>query len=372
MTKLCIISYRYPSRHNSSDFIFVKQLVDAIAARGNECYVLSPYNVLHYHAFCPIHEEYHVSRGCVHVFRPWYLSFSNRNKFLWSLSRKSHQRALDRAFRMLSIVPEAVYGHFWHTAFLGYNYAKEHGLPLFVASGESEITFRCNNDNKSAFCAYVRGVICVSSKNREESVSLGLTTADRCIVVPNAINNFIFRKKDRMECRKELGLPVDVFIVCFVGWFNDRKGSLRLAEAINGLIGVYGVFIGKGEQDPICKRILYKGNVSHEQVPIFLNASDVFVLPTLHEGCCNAVVEAMACGLPIVSSNLPFNWDILNDTNSIMIDPNSIDEIKQAIKKLKDDEVLRKRLSEGALETAKKLTIEKRAEIIERFIKEMK
>ena len=113
--------------------------------------------------------------------------------------------------------------------------------------------------------------------------------------------------------------------------------------------------------------MLFEGRLLHEQIPIYLNAADVFVLPTLKEGCCNAVVEAMACGLPIISSNLAFNWDVLDETNSIMIDPQNIQQIRDAIIKLRDDSVLRKRLAEGALRKAESLTIDQRAKEIMKF-----
>lgn len=96
--------------------------------------------------------------------------------------------------------------------------------------------------------------------------------------------------------------------------------------------------------------------------------SDVFVLPTLREGCCNAVVEAMACGLPIISSDLPFNWDVLNQTNSVLIDPYNIDEIADAINSFYEDSSKRALLSKGALSTAKDLTIEERSRKILKFI----
>ena len=179
----------------------------------------------------------------------------------------------------------------------------------------------------------------------------------------------------RLSCREQLGLPQDAFIVSFVGWFIERKGPVRVSNAIKLIHGkpVYSLFIGKGEnggekQIPDCDNILFKGLLPHDQLPEYLNAADVFVLPTLHEGCCNAVVEAMACGLPIISSNRSFNWDVLNESNSIMIDPTNVQEIAQAIQELRDNEQKRELLSKGALEMAKKLTIEKRAQGIVDFI----
>ena len=107
--------------------------------------------------------------------------------------------------------------------------------------------------------------------------------------------------------------------------------------------------------------------MEHNEIPVLLNAVDVFVLPTLAEGSCNAIVEAMACGLPVVSSDLPFNDDVLNSKNSIRINPLSIEEIRQAINILKDEKK-RDELAINALETAKELSIDMRARKILDFI----
>jgi glycosyltransferase involved in cell wall biosynthesis len=76
----------------------------------------------------------------------------------------------------------------------------------------------------------------------------------------------------------------------------------------------------------------------------------------------------MACGLPVISSNLPFNNDILDDTCSVRVNPVNIDEIAAAIELLRKDEPLRVKLANGALEKSRKLDIESRAQNIIRFI----
>jgi glycosyltransferase involved in cell wall biosynthesis len=183
------------------------------------------------------------------------------------------------------------------------------------------------------------------------------------------VNSELFHLQNKEKCRKHLGFPQNDFIVAFLGWFNERKGVQRVSEAINRVGGIKCIFIGNGELEPQCDGILYKGALPHHLVPQYLGAADCFVLPTLAEGCCNAIVEAMACGLPVVSSNLPFNWDVLDETNSIMVNPNDIEEISKALVCLKNDAYLRANLSKGAVNKADSLTIEKRAERILTFMK---
>ena len=92
-------------------------------------------------------------------------------------------------------------------------------------------------------------------------------------------------------------------------------------------------------------------------------------MPTQKEGCCNAIVEALAMGLPVISSDGAFNDGILDDKNSIRLNPNDVDEIAAAIKKLKDDKDLRNRMSEYSLSRHKEYSIEGRAKKILDFIK---
>ena len=153
----------------------------------------------------------------------------------------------------------------------------------------------------------------------------------------------------------------------FVGGFIERKGDKRLLEAANRITDVYLAFAGKGECKPSGERVLLCRAMRHEEVPIFLNAIDVFCLPTQNEGSCNAIVEAMACGCPIISSNLPFN-DILANDNSIRINPNSVDDIEKALRTLYASVELRTKLSQTAILDSKKFEIGQRAKKILEFI----
>ena len=109
-------------------------------------------------------------------------------------------------------------------------------------------------------------------------------------------------------------------------------------------------------------------NKKNSLIPVFLNAIDVFCLPTLNEGSCNAIVEAGACGVPVISSDLPFNYDILSKDNAILINPNSIDSISSAINELHKDSSKRLDLSRRIMDSATKFDIRNRIDNILNFI----
>lgn len=367
LSNLWFIAPGYPTKTDAY-YTFVEQLCHALAKKQVKVTVIAPQSISHailHHK--EIHPRYRidiVDNFELHIYQPYYITlpykFKKINNFLFTHSVRRIVKNLEK--------PDVVYAHFWQTGYCAYEVVRKLGFPLFVATGESQIEkmFDFNIDINS-FANYVKGVIAVSTHNKTISEKLGLAL-DNTIVLPNAINSSAFYKKDRVKCRRNLNIKEDLFVVAFVGWFIDRKGPLRLCEAIRRTTGVYSFFIGSGEQEPDCDNILFKGRVSHEIIADYLNAADVFVLPTKNEGCCNAVIEAMACGLPVVSSDLPFNWDVLNESNSILIDPDDIDALSNAIVKLRNNVELRSRLAQGALATAEKLTISERASKIFEFI----
>lgn len=362
---IVIVTPNYPDRHKVR-YPFVKQLVDEFARQGHCCFVIAPYSITNNKRFYASKEK----DGKVMVYRPNYISVSNFRIGGFQLSQYLRRKAIDRAFSWLTVKPDVVYCHFWECVIEAYPYARSLSIPLYVASGESSIESFNLKDFSAQMRDYIRGVICVSTKNKEESISLGLTNSTKCIVSPNSVNDTVFRQMDQIECRKKIGVPEDVFIISFVGAFINRKGSNRVSAAINKIKGepVYSFFVGRGDVSPSCRNILFQGQLPHEKIPVYLNASDAFVLPTLAEGCCNAIVEAMSCGLPIISSDLPFNRDVLDDSNSILIDPNDEDSLINAITKLRDDKEKRRELACASLNKAKKLTIDKRAKDILTFI----
>lgn len=359
---------------------FISMMAKEMLRNGHSVTVVCPQSITKHlirnSPLLPEYEEIHVDEcnETIKIYRPISLTFGSNYKFLGRLTVVLNRIVIHRCIKKIDGRFDVAYAHFWESAFNVSKITKLRNLPLTVVSGEDKIllTQYLNKKQISELKEVTTRVIAVSSKNKNESIKLGLVNESRCHVIPNGPDLRVFHPINKEECRKMLGFADDYFIVAFVGRFIHRKGAKRIENAILQLKDpkIKAIFIGSTmtdestEEEPIGDEIIYKGVVPHNNIPIYLNAADIYVLPTLAEGCSNSIVEAMACGLPIISSDMDFNYDVLKPTNSLLIDPMDIDSISTAIKTLKENSKLRASMSKSSVDMAKELDFRERVDKI--------
>lgn len=376
---ICVVSEGYPTP-TDPQFSFVETLCIAFSKMGIDVVVISPQSILHHYLkgeeLHPKFRRYSYDDGRhIIVYQPYVYMLPSR---FWKYNDWAFKRVVTNTFNTYVKKIDTCYGHFWNSGYYISEVAHKNNIPLFVATGEGNFDTLMERYTTNSFLkavSFVDGVICVSTANKNKSIQLGLTIPSKCKVFPNSIDTSIFKPLDKFQLRKEYGISQDDFIVAFVGSFINRKGPNRVSDAIMKTgANIKSFFIGGGQgpEDikPTCEGVLFRGRLSRDELPKYLNMADVFVLPTLNEGCCNAIIEAMACGLPIISSDRDFNHDILTENNSILVDPMDIDAIAAAINTLYRNKELRAKFSEQALFTVRDLTIEKRCLSILDFINE--
>ena len=380
--EICFILDSYPTK-TTNGCVFAKHLICAIADLGFRCTVISPRilgrELLQPTERIPYAVEDHTARGSlIRVFRPYYLHLSSRKETM-GLSMDNHFRSAMGVIRREKLKPDLVYGHFiYQCGLTAARVGERLGIPSYCACGENSLRLEqgsqpyatgLGHHDWSGIIRKLSGMVCVSGNNLRLLRETGfIDDTMKTGVFPNGVDENKFRILDRAACRRELGLPADAFIVAYTGTFSANKGVDRLSRALEDCENVYSLFMGQGPLEPDCDRILHKGRVPNDRVAAYLNAADVFVLPTRGEGCCNAIVEALSCGLPVISSDLPFNDDILDRHNSIRIDVESVDEIRRSILKLYREPDLRQSLAQGARRTAENLNIKTRAKRILEFM----
>ena len=369
----------YPDEYNKYRNVFFRNLIFAMADAGLNCTVISPVPANKYGKGIDLVSRERIDttlRGNrIRVTHPRYISLSNKKIGPINtgyLSEKTFQVAALKAAKRLKEKLDVVYGHFILAGGLSaVQIGRSKNIPSFLAFGE------CNYDTeieqiygeiKRRDIEGLSGIIAVSTNNSNVLKQKKAFDNIPVLIAPNSVDTGLFFKQDKNQCREKLGLPLDKFIVGFVGGFIERKGDKRLLSAVESLDDVYVAFAGRGEAPPTGEKVLFCKSLEHDDIPVFLNAIDVFCLPTQNEGSCNAIVEAASCGVPVISSDLPFNDDLLNDNNSIRINPNSVEEIRGAIQKIHRDEQYRMLLGERILRDAQGFTIENRCKKISDFI----
>lgn len=371
MKTLYFVTRGYPTKDNSS-FAFIQPLIHKIADEGIACVVVAPQPVFKTRKLRPYRWQDTTAKGNkITIIQPRYLPFWRLRLFGVKITTLSRERAAVRALNSLKEKPDAVYAHFWDCALIASTYTAKQQVPLIAVSGESVIKPECyfSKWQIKKRKRLVDSVICVSTKNYNESKKLGLIDhSDSVLISPNAIDIGCFYKRDKAVVRQALGIGENDFVISYVGQYSERKGVNRLIAAAKKCPDVKLILIGHGGKLNESDQILVAKRVAHEEVEIYLNASDVFCLPTQAEGCCNSIIEAMACGLPVISSDAEFNQDILDDTTAILIDPNDIDAIADAIMALKNNGDLRATMGDAAYAKAQNMTIEGRVQTILRFV----
>ena len=180
-------------------------------------------------------------------------------------------------------------------------------------------------------------VIAVAEPLARFAVSLGVP-AERVVVVENGVDAEMFRPGSRTEARQALGITLDGPIIVSVGHLSARKGFQRVLRVMPKLLPIHAsvrfVIVGGPGGEPNNKpaldalvralgleeHVVFAGPQPPTRVAEWLNAADVFVLASDYEGCPNVVLEALACGKPVVATRVGHVDKMVPDYAGILVD----------------------------------------------------
>lgn len=208
-------------------------------------------------------------------------------------------------------------------------------------------------------------IICESQHFADQLIAKGISR-QLITVLPNGVDLEQFKPLDKIPLRKQLSLPNDRPIIIAVGSLSHKKGHKYLLTALPKILESYGpvrvVIVGEGEFRSSLESTITKLNLADhvfltgfqkgETIPHWLNAADIFVLPSLLEGTPNILLEAMACQLPVVATAVGGVGCVIEDgENGFIIPPRSDTRLAEAVISLLQDPALRERLSVKARNT---------------------
>jgi len=174
------------------------------------------------------------------------------------------------------------------------------------------------------------------------------------------------------ECsvvRDEFGVSDDAVFIASIGELDDNKNHVTVINALSELgrkdfkYVICGVGPNKEMLLQVVKSLGLKENVIlagyRSDIPDILNAADIFVFPSYHEGMPVSALEAMACGLPLICSKIRGNVDIVKEgDNGYLFEPSDVKTLTEKIGLLMDDKEKRQKMGRKNLEIVKDFSLE--------------
>lgn len=256
-----------------------------------------------------------------------------------------------------------VHAHFtWPPGYIGARLKESLGARLVVTGhGYDVYDLPFRNDSLGERIRYALSkadaVTTVSEPNRRILVEkLGLI-GQKVHLIPNGVSR-MFYPMDRKDARSKLNIPDGEKVVLSVGSLKEVKGHEYLIRALANLsrsLNFQAFIVGQGhlkgkltrlvKETGLEERVHLVGPRPHKEIPLWMNAADILALPSLMEGLPTVVLEALACGTPVVGTRVGGVPDVVNEESGILVEPGDEEALSQAVKEALDREWDRKEIA---------------------------
>jgi len=187
-------------------------------------------------------------------------------------------------------------------------------------------------------------MITVCRALKDALIALG-APADKITVLRNGVDLELFHPEDRQAARAELGIGA-AFAIASVGHLIERKGHHLVIEALSKLPGAELYLAGAGEEETrlralaqelgVSRRVHFLGLLAQDRLRTLYSAVDCLVLASSREGWANVLLEAMACGTPVVATNVWGTPEVVAAPEAgVLIEERSAEAITRGIAQLR-------------------------------------
>lgn len=316
---LLVISNDFPNADNKYvREIFVKEQIMFLKEYFENIYVVSPIAIGMEFLRKTHYENYRFEN--IHVYFPKYFNCPLFFKYCRDGWIYFEEKAIQKLIRVESLQFDLIHAHFtWHSGAVAVKLKEKYNVPVVITEHTSQ-TFTDAIEKKEP--QFIRSwnlcdaIIRVRKGDIPLFKSVGIPM-NKVHYIPNGYNHSAFLNLDSQKCRKKLGLPSKGKIILNVGNLYDKaKGHRYLIEAMNKVIeqrkDVLCFIVGGGMLETKLKKQIHStglenyvklvGSKPYSEIPLWMNACDVFVLPSLRESFGVVQIEAMGCGKPIVAT----------------------------------------------------------------------
>jgi teichuronic acid biosynthesis glycosyltransferase TuaC len=225
--------------------------------------------------------------------------------------------------------------------------ARALGVPCAVGALGSDIHVRSGISERltKRVIAQCDALLTVSETMRSYAIERFGAQPQRTHTITNGFNTAVFKVVPKEAARQELTMPPDAKLIVYVGRVVREKGLIELLSAFEQLatqdpklrLAILGDGQMKNELDQMIAASKHGaamsalGAVSHAQVAQWIAASDLLTLPSWSEGYPNVVVEALACGRPVVATRVGGIPEIVDDAGGVLVPPKDAAALQTAL-----------------------------------------
>lgn len=229
-------------------------------------------------------------------------------------------------------------------------------IPLKMPETVSDRYLKIFNDELPKLLNYCQGIITVSNYSKND-IAKEFNFPENKIFVTSLAAEDIYVPLCKCETKKIINKKygIDSNFILYVGGLSPRKNIIGLIEAYSKLdnslkeennlviIGKKGLSYPKykkrAEELNISDKVIFTDFIPLNDLPLFYNACEVLVYPSFYEGFGLPPLEAMACGTPVIASNVTSIPEVCTDA-ALLINPYDIDELSLSIEKVLTDNLL--------------------------------
>jgi glycosyltransferase involved in cell wall biosynthesis len=346
---LLVISNSFPDKENNYvTEIFVKEQLNYLKNYFKNVYVISPNAYGFEYLRKTTHRDYKFDN--VHVFFPKYFNFPLFYFLFRDIWVHLEKRAIIKLLKKEKIEFALIHAHFtWPSGAAATKLGKMFKAPVVITEHTSE-TFKRAIEKKDPIYIEVWNSCYSIIRVRKNDIPLfgrvGIPL-NKVSYIPNGYDSRKFSKLDKRACREKLSLPLDREIILNVGnLYSEVKGHKYLIGAMEVAAkyrkDILCIIVGSGMLKSNIEKQIEKLNLenyvwlvgakSHDEIPLWMNASDLFILPSLNEGNPTVMFEALGCGKPFVGTRVGGIPEIIiNDKLGILVEPKDPEELGQAI-----------------------------------------
>jgi glycosyltransferase involved in cell wall biosynthesis len=350
---------------------FIKQSIEALVSEGVDISLISPKPFTFPFVGIPYHNYYYLPKTetsnnyDIHYPRYCYLI---PKKYLYPLTGSSYRYFVSKyCANNLKSSYDLIHAHFSYPDGYGIcEFAKKRHVPLVISSlgtNERKVAFERSLVSKRIVDVLQKAdsILAVSEDLVHHIFSLGVDES-KVHFVPNGVDINIFKPIDRKQARRVLNLDEDCDIVLYVGSLRQIKGVDYLIEASKLFLGTKTTLLLIGRDDGLKRKlqirakelgisnnIRFINQLHHKELPIWMSAADLLVLPSLSEGRPNVILEAFSCGIPVVASNVGGIPELVIDKkNGFLVEARDYNSIAEKVIQLLINEELRLKMGSYA------------------------